>query len=553
MKKTIPLLVLVILLPAIAIASSCVTFRDCPAQACAGSARSCKDNICRYSQCVVPAEEELNQNNVETFRQAVKPYEAGINLSARTKNPSLIRNNMLASLGLQGILLLMLKGILVMFLALAAALFFVFAKEKGFLWILLIFVGILAVAGAGFFIISGQGGIAGALGGGTSWNSAKPGDFIGTYAKRSDLGEFQSDYLSPRLIDAADYELDRDGQEADVIVIEMDSQSFLGTLRLGSLKGDKINIAGEQVLSQDLGLSERYIFDEDRFVFIVSAAKEDIDGIARDIISRYPGQPTESRLFAEDDVPPQINVISPKTGALTNIDRLSFSVSDNGSGVDASSITVKNLAGFTVNACKVSAEGYLCTYTPPEPAQGEVDFQIWASDRAGNPKKVQGNFIFDSSPAELAMISPQDKGYTNSRRIVFRLEDRVSGIADLRVDGSEPDEGSCNMTKYEWTCAVDAGPAEGMNSLEIYSLDNAGNSGTLHGTFYFDDVPPVISAAYYSFDITDSSPLAEIRVNGDRYPISGCSRSGDTYHCASNARIDSVSALDAAGNLAQEP
>ncbi len=545
------LLLLIMFLPGEALAISCITFRDCPVRDCAGTARLCESNICQDTQCIVPAASDIRQIDVETFGEAVKPYEAGINLSEKTKNPSLIQNNMLASLGIQGILMLLLKGMVVLFIALAAALFFVFAKEKGILGIVLVVFGVTIVAVAGFAVISGKGGLQEAFGRGHTWNSASAKDFVASYARETGLETVQNDYLSPRLIAARDYKIDTENSETDVMVLEMDSAAYLSSLRIGSLSGDKITIAGEHVLRQDSGSAIRYIFDEDRFVFIVTAKKDDIDRISEGIIGRYPGEPTESRLFAEDLIPPEISGLTPGTAQITNNDRLSFTVTDAGSGVDASTIRVKNLAGLTTESCKTAEGGYQCSFTPKEPHQGEVDFEIWASDKAGNPKKLQGNFIFDSSPAELEMLSPEDNGYTNSRRVSFLVADSVSGIASLEIDGALPDSQTCNKTKLYWKCSIETNPAEGEKTLLVYAQDNAGNSRVLHSTYHYDTVPPRITAGDYSFDITDSSPLAAIRVNGENFPASDCTREDIVHHCMSEEKIDTVYAEDMAGNSAE--
>jgi len=139
MKKTLILLLTFALLINYSLAYSCITYRDCPKDECAGAVRQCIENICQTSQCIVPDASSIEtREDVETFEQAVKPYEEGINLSIRTRNPNIIRNNIMASLGIQGVLLLILKAVGVFIITLLLALFIIFTKEKGILKILLI-------------------------------------------------------------------------------------------------------------------------------------------------------------------------------------------------------------------------------------------------------------------------------------------------------------------------------------------------------------------------------------------------------------------------------
>jgi len=153
-----------------------------------GSVRNCIDNTCHYSDCVVPGDDDIDtREGVESFEDAVKPFEVGINLSQRTTNPTLVKNSMISSLGIQDVLMLLIKGIGIFFIALVASLIFAFAKAKGLIkYIIIVLVPLLIVIGA-IVVMGGTTGLWELLSGEKSWNTITHDDLSGAYFGKNEF------------------------------------------------------------------------------------------------------------------------------------------------------------------------------------------------------------------------------------------------------------------------------------------------------------------------------------------------------------------------------
>jgi hypothetical protein len=538
---------LIVLCCPAALGYSCVTFRDCPAMACLGSVRICDENLCRPASCVVPAESELGREDVESFEDAVKPYEAGINLSVKTRNPSAVKNSIMGSLGLQNVLFLLIKAIGVFVIGLIGALLVALAWGHGLgriiviaVFVILIGVVVVMVFGSGLFFPAAS-----------SWERATVDDFVSDGYSVTALGPLQQKYISEHILEGAYAMHTVSDGESGLLILESQDVNTIRGMRLVPLdKGDIVKVDGEEVLRTDLGEVERLVFDESRFVFMVTGPREDVYGIAQDIIRRFPTPPTKSRLFVADRTPPDIQIQSPVFDALTNSSSIRFTVAENETGIDT--IKVKDIDGFTAETCSISGMDWECLFAASNLRQGLNHFEVQATDLAGNEARKLHQFIYDDRSVVVRIITPRNP-ITNDNHITLELSDENSGIdaSSVGIKGLSLDD--CNVSASSIICSYVAPLNEGDNLLSIDVRDRAGNQEVATYPIIYDRSAPLISVHGFSFDIDEENGLARIEVDGKEYPIARCAQSGITYSCATGEAVRSVRAVDEAGNAASVP
>jgi len=523
-------LFIILISTAQALAAACVSYQDCPVMDCVGFIRQCTDNSCKTSQCLVPDTGSIkNREDVPSFEDAVRPYERGINLSVRTRNPSAMHNSLLGSLGIQDVLMIMLKVVGFFFLALFAALLFTFAKSKGLAKYVAI-IGLLVAAAIGFLIISKTFST-------DSWSSMTASGIIDGQS----LSNEQMQILSPRLVEAVHETKQMDIAEASIVVLELDSVSNLRTISL-PLEGKNIRIRQEYIIEQKIGITLRHIFDEDRFIFIVTAEPDIIDKVTSDTVALFPSLPQKSRLFKTDNHPPEIIDFYPIPGSITNQNKISFSLYDNESGVDIKSLK-SNID--TKLECSGTAVLYDCEILAQLP-NGLTAVQIQVSDFEGNIKKGASEFTYDTEGAYMSSSRPMHESFTNSSMIYLDIKDRF-GIASVYFEDTKLD---CSYSDMSAECEFESYAVEGANILVIEVEDNAGNLNFIPLSFNYDDTAPQISTAQNSFNVLDKN-LYSITINNEPYEISRCIKRDDLYTCTHD-NINSVTATDAAGNTNQK-
>jgi len=494
--------VLLILLLPIAAGFACVSYQDCP-EMCIGAVRDCSDNMCTYSECIVPNDVQVREG-IETFEESMQGYE-GIDIK---KN----RHGILSSLGLEGVIVMLLKGMAAFIALLIAAFLFVLAKQKGLAYIFIV----IALLGAAlvYFLFAGSSA--------SGWSAARVNDFRLQGSRAAELDAGQLDYISPMLLEGAEYTVQRQGREERLIVLEMQSVQHFSTANL-QLAGTASSVSGEDVLASD----GRYIFDEDRFIFILAANNPDI---ISEVVDRYKGPATRSRLFFTDIIPPVIRIISPSEISQGNL--LEFAATDNESGVDKASIEPDSM-------CQPYDQGYRCTARVGT-KQGMLNYIIQVSDRAGNTAVERGSFLFDNSSAVIELLSPQ---YTNSQKVHIRLSDQYSGI----VSHSLP-AGSCNQSGRGVECAYTEALSQGWNTLLVEATDKAGNSDVLSARVYYDTTAPAISVDGMEITIYEPGGLASLSINGKEYSLSLCTNEEAEYTCTYDGTLHEATAIDRAEN-----
>jgi len=507
---------------------ACVSHKDCPLDSCAGYIRQCNENICVQPDCTIPSPDNIvNREGVETFKESVKSFESGINLSARTRNTGM-NNNILGSLGMNSVLMLLLKGVGIFFVALVCALLLVLAKSKGFLKYIIL----AAILGIAIFAISAiiKGGFIG-----QNWSGMRVDSF--GKGRTTDISDSQLDYVSSFLVDGTEQHMDFHGQESSILVLEMQDINTLRTARL-NLLGDPVIISDESAIKSVSNDYERIIFDEDRFIFIVTSPIELGNELSKTIISKYPKQPTESRLFMDDHDPPAVTDIDPLPGELTNFNRLYFTISDNQSGVDIERLKLRNMLAKPI--CTQSGIQYECMVANGL-QYGDNNILIKAYDFSGNSVETEVNVKFDNASVIFIKSEPEHNGYTNTRPKLW-FSDKY-GVENILID-----KGSCNRVQDQTVCELGE-TTEGEHEVLIETVDMAGNSEILLYNYHYDVTSPIISVHGSSITIEDNSPIKSVLADGVEI-LDKCQSDGSRLQCdiEPNTR---VTAVDSVGNSAK--
>jgi len=555
MQKLSALLVMLVLLHSVS-ALPCVSFRDCPKPECIGAVRQCTDNMCFLSSCIVPKESELGpREGIASFEDSVEPFERGINLSIKTKNPAGVKNSIVGALGLQKILFVLLKVIGILFTCLVAAMFLFFLKGRGLVKILAILAVSALFVVSGVLLLSGTSFMKRLIPSERSWNTIEFDDFAESGYDKTELGKNQMNFISSRLLSASEYIWHKHGNEASVLMLEIDDARYLRSINLGHLgRGDVKKMDGEYMMVRSSPQVTSYVFDEDRFVFVVTARDKEIKSYAESILKRYPGPPTKSRLFLNDLVPPRIFGIEPMLGSVTNDNSIAFAIEDNESGIDENSLIVKGISGFrdVLLDCARNHNQYYCSFMADDMIQGRNGFEISVRDREGNLQTQSRTFLFDREGIEFRMIEPSQNKYTSSNLIHFELFDSVSGIDpdSLIIEGTTLDLSQCNMSLKRIMCRFnDPSMVQGKNSLIIIMEDHAHNRNRIERSFFYDITAPSMVVKDYYLEAYDNMGIRSIRVNDQPFDLESCSKDENTYFCSSQLKIHTVYAEDLAGNI----
>lgn len=201
------------------------------------------------------------------------------------------------------------------------------------------------------------------------------------------------------------------------------------------------------------------------------------------------------KLVVKETTAPVITISTPTASQLltSNQPTISFTVTDNDSGVNASSIVVKvdGVAIADITKTK-SGSGYNCSCQPPTPLDdGPHTVTVDAADNDGNEatqKSVQ--FTVDTVPPELSVTAPVNGLVTNKSSVTVTgtTNDVTSSPVTLTVNGEAVqvyDDGTFSTT-------IDL--EEGENTITVIATDSAGKSTTVTRTVVKDVTPPQIKS-----------------------------------------------------------
>lgn len=191
------------------------------------------------------------------------------------------------------------------------------------------------------------------------------------------------------------------------------------------------------------------------------------------------------QVFGEDFVPPEIQIIAPPDGFITNqpLGIMIVSFSDKTAGIKAGSLVIDlNGGGFFASIDQIvtddlsSGELRITTVDLPD---AFYTFNVAIEDRAGNIGEATSHFIFDATPPEVsAAVNPQpnaDGWHSSDVTVTCEAADTLSGVVYVTKPITVVGEGaeqvvSCNAT------------------------DAAGNSGVFDIVVNLDKTPPHIHA-----------------------------------------------------------
>ena len=198
---------------------------------------------------------------------------------------------------------------------------------------------------------------------------------------------------------------------------------------------------------------------------------------------------------------PVITVAYPTASAFITSAAPTFewSVTDAGSGIDESSISIK-IDGSTAVTSGITktaiTNGWKCTYTPSDAlAEGAHTVYLNVSDNDGNAAtQVSVSFTIDTVPPTLNLTSPADGLITNQAALVVsgKTNDATSSPVSVKVfvnDGA----GQAAEVAADGSFSINITLAPGANTIRVVATDAAGKSTTITRTVTLDTGAPVIT------------------------------------------------------------
>lgn len=162
-----------------------------------------------------------------------------------------------------------------------------------------------------------------------------------------------------------------------------------------------------------------------------------------------------------------------------------WNVTDTGSGIDTSSISIKidgNTAVTSGIETSPISNGYACTYTPSE-ALGEGSHTVYfnVSDHDGNTAtQASVTFTVDTIPPTLVITSPAEGLVTNQSSILVsgNTNDATSSPVTIKVQVNGGIAQSAEVAP-DGAFSINVTLAEGNNTVRIVPTDSAGKSTTV--------------------------------------------------------------------------
>jgi hypothetical protein len=210
----------------------------------------------------------------------------------------------------------------------------------------------------------------------------------------------------------------------------------------------------------------------------------------------------ELKLRVLEKEKPVIAVTYPTAGAYITSAAPVFkwNVTDTGSGIDTSSISIKidgNTAVTSGIETSSISNGYACTYTPSE-ALGEGSHTVYfnVSDHDGNTAtQASVTFTVDTIPPTLVITSPADGLVTNQSSILVsgNTNDATSSPVTVKVQVNGGIAQSAEVAP-DGAFLINVTLAEGSNTIRVVATDSAGKSTTVERSVVLDTGAPVITA-----------------------------------------------------------
>lgn len=207
------------------------------------------------------------------------------------------------------------------------------------------------------------------------------------------------------------------------------------------------------------------------------------------------------KLKVKELTAPVISITSPTEGQLTTNAKptVVFTVTDNDSGVNADSISIKVDSGSAVTSGITKtpiSNGYTCSYAIPTAlTDGSHTVKVNAKDNDGNSAVERTvNFRVDITPPVISITSPVNNLVTNKSSCVVSgsTSDPTAGIQSITVKLNSGVAQNVTL-ESDGTFTTTVTLAEGANTIEIIATDVGGLKSTVTRIVTLDTKAPVIS------------------------------------------------------------
>ena len=473
-----PAIILCIMLLFVFPAMACVDDRECPIPTCLGAVRTCDLGTCKQSTCLNSLTTKSQQENGYVTIGGIAEQKTLANQT--TDFLTFIRGQWPALIGL------------VIFLIVVSRAYDKYGVNAQFLMVLiiaaLILIGTYQMLFA-LFSLKDRIGI---------WDRMAPQDFHqngGTDLAMTLTAE-ERDNAAPGTTDVERWYVYHDGREYSVAILRFKNQTAVSEWRFPQLPFTRQRIADELMYRADVDGATIYLFDENRFVFIVAGQDGTLDQELQDIVSRYPYRTDRWRthLSLRGSSSPTFFALEPASESSTGFEDFKFSVSDD-VAVDQNTINVIGIPGFTPRSCIEGEEDFTCAFTTAFHT-GWNSFTLVAKDNAGNEGKKTVRIYKDRTAPKVVKTVPTEGEIINSTYFSFDLEDDygidITTIQVLGIDGfTYPTQNCQQLNASSILCEFAADPKEGLNIWTIRAKDKAGNSVEKTTTFTYANSPRI--------------------------------------------------------------
>ena len=261
-------------------------------------------------------------------------------------------------------------------------------------------------------------------------------------------------------------------------------------------------------------------YPETNHYFNVQLTAEDDAGNETTIDSTDPTLGDNLKLYVKEKTPPVITITSPTEGATitNNTPKITWRVTDNDSGVDPDTITIKiDTAAVTSTGITntPSGNGFNCSYTPTTLADGEHTITIKASDYDGNAATAKiVTFKVDTVPPTLSVTSPTNNLITNTAALTITgtTNDVTSSPVTVKITLNSTDQGAVTVeSSGAFSKAVTL--ASGVNTIVITATDRAGKASSVTRTVTLDTGAPVFNSVTITPNPVDAGQTYVISVD----------------------------------------
>lgn len=221
---------------------------------------------------------------------------------------------------------------------------------------------------------------------------------------------------------------------------------------------------------------------------------------------------SKCRLRVVERVLPEISARNPTDSSTitTNTPPIEWFVTDNDSGIDLDSISIRVDGGNDISEGIQKTpvdDGYLCTYSQTF-ADGEHHLTFNVRDHDGNSASLTTVFKVDTTPPELVVEYPPVGLITNVPQLTItgRTSDHVSSPVTLEINDNSvtilPDG------TFSHTYDLDIGT----NEIRIVATDAIGKTSIVERTVVLDVTPPTFSEVELSPNPADAGMTFVITV-----------------------------------------